>query len=127
MLASFLRSSNYIFLRCYADDTQLYIAFRPGNDSEETAALTALESCIADISQWMHTNKLVRLQHLWQTPAPIAKTIALMAKLLHLWQDSNTYSKDSSTYARTPVPVAKTPAFMAKTPALNGKDSSIYG
>ncbi|XP_022784544.1 uncharacterized protein LOC111325079 [Stylophora pistillata] len=39
---------------CYADDTQLYIAFRPGNDMEEIAALTAMESCITDISQWMH-------------------------------------------------------------------------
>jgi len=43
---------------CYADDTQLYIAFRPGDDSEETAALTAMESCIADMSQWKHRNKL---------------------------------------------------------------------
>ena len=64
MLASFLRSSNYIFLisivmqMTHNPGTQLYIAFRPGNDSEETAALTAMESCIADISQWMHTNKL---------------------------------------------------------------------
>ena len=39
---------------CYADDTQRYIAFRPGNDVEETAAITAMESCIADINQWMH-------------------------------------------------------------------------
>ena len=43
---------------CYADDTQLYIAFRSGNDLEETAAITAMESCIADISQWMHSDKL---------------------------------------------------------------------
>ena len=41
---------------CYADDTQLYIAFRSGNDLEETAAITAMESCIADISQWMHSH-----------------------------------------------------------------------
>ena len=45
-------------LHCYSDDTQLYIAFTPGNDSEETAVLTAMESCVADISQWMYTNKL---------------------------------------------------------------------
>ena len=25
---------------------------------EETAAITAMESCIADISQWMHSDKL---------------------------------------------------------------------
>ena len=43
---------------CYADDTQLYIAFRSGNDLEETAAITAMESCMADISQWMYSDKL---------------------------------------------------------------------
>ena len=32
---------------CYADDRQLYIAFRSGNDLEETAAITSMESCIA--------------------------------------------------------------------------------
>ena len=41
---------------CYGDDTQLCIAFRPGNDLEETAAITAMESCIADINQWMHSD-----------------------------------------------------------------------
>lgn len=45
-------------LYCYADDTQLYIAFRPSNDLDETAALSAMESCTADISQWMYTDKL---------------------------------------------------------------------
>ena len=43
---------------CYADDTQLYIAFRSGNDLEETAAITSVESCIADISRWMNSDKL---------------------------------------------------------------------
>ena len=42
----------------YADHTQLYIAFRPGNDLEKTADITTLESCIADISQWMQSDKL---------------------------------------------------------------------
>ena len=61
MLASFLIKiveSHFPNPHCYADDTQLYITFRPGNDMEETAALTAMESCIADISEWMHTDKL---------------------------------------------------------------------
>ena len=61
MTANFLTSSNHIFLIpqcCYADDTQLYIAFTSGNELGETAAITAMESCIADISQWMHSDKL---------------------------------------------------------------------
>ena len=58
MLANFLRSLHLPNPHCHADDTQLYIAFRPGNDVEETAALTAMESFIADISQWMHLDKL---------------------------------------------------------------------
>ena len=40
---------------------QLYIAFRPGNDLKETAAITAMESCIADISQWMHIMDKIKL------------------------------------------------------------------
>ena len=32
--------------------------FRLDQDLEEAAALTAMESCIVDISQWMHTDKL---------------------------------------------------------------------
>ena len=43
---------------CYTDDTQLYIAFTPGNNLDETTAFTAMESCIADISQKIHTDKL---------------------------------------------------------------------
>ena len=59
MLANFLRSLNHIFLiPIVMHDTQLFIAFRPGNDLEETAAITTMESCIADISQWMHSDKL---------------------------------------------------------------------
>ena len=40
----------------YADDTQLYITFRSGNHLEETTAITAMESGIADISQWLHSH-----------------------------------------------------------------------
>ena len=34
------------------------LAFRPGNDVNETAARVAMESCIAEISQWMHLDKM---------------------------------------------------------------------
>ena len=45
-------------VHCYADDTQLYLAFKPGNDTDEVAALCTLESCIADIRRWMLSDKL---------------------------------------------------------------------
>ena len=60
MLASFLRFSNHISLIPTVMQ-KLYIAFRPRNDLVETAALTAMESSIADISRWMHTDIKLKL------------------------------------------------------------------
>ena len=43
---------------CYADDTQLYLSFKAGDSTDETAALSSMESCILDIQNWMLTDKL---------------------------------------------------------------------
>ena len=42
----------------YADDTQLYIAFRPQDSESQEAALHRVEACIADIQKWMCRNRL---------------------------------------------------------------------
>ena len=42
----------------YADDDQLYLAFRPDNDDEQTKALKSLEACIVDVKHWMLINRL---------------------------------------------------------------------
>ena len=42
----------------YADDTQLYLSFKPGCTSEATLAKNKLESCIEEIKQWMNKNML---------------------------------------------------------------------
>ena len=42
--------------------TQLFIAFTPGNDLEETSAITAMESCIAGISQCLLTGMRQQIQ-----------------------------------------------------------------
>ena len=42
----------------YADDTQLFLSFRPGNKSVQDAAVTAMENCICDIRAWMIYNNL---------------------------------------------------------------------
>jgi len=41
----------------YADDNQLYLTFKPGEDSERVA-LEAMEACVHDVRSWMIHNKL---------------------------------------------------------------------
>ena len=37
----------------YADDSQLYISFKPGNQESVNNAITSVTSCVASIKQWM--------------------------------------------------------------------------
>jgi len=43
---------------CYADDTQLYISFKPNSTSQDEA-LHAMENCIEKIRKWMIQDKLL--------------------------------------------------------------------
>ena len=43
----------------YADDTQLYLSFRPESFVAENQAVSALEECIAAIRSWLLTHKLM--------------------------------------------------------------------
>ena len=45
-------------VHCFADDTQLYLAFKLGSKLDEAIAVRAMESCIADVHQWMLPEKL---------------------------------------------------------------------
>ena len=49
-----LRKHNLLF-HIYADDTQIYLPFLPG---EESAAIHRLEKCLTEVRQWMATNWL---------------------------------------------------------------------
>ena len=42
-----------------ADDTQLYLSFRPLESTCEAEALDAMEKCIADVRSWMINDKLM--------------------------------------------------------------------
>ena len=42
----------------YADDNQLYLAFKPSSQQEETEAINSMQECIADVRKWMLTHKL---------------------------------------------------------------------
>lgn len=42
----------------YADDSQLYIPFRPDSEASQQSAVKAMELCIRDIQSWMVMDKL---------------------------------------------------------------------
>ncbi len=42
----------------YADDCQLYVAFKPANQSSTTSAQENIEGCVNNIRQWMANNRL---------------------------------------------------------------------
>ena len=42
----------------YADDTQLYLSFQADSEADQAEAVSAMERCIANISNWMKLDKL---------------------------------------------------------------------
>ena len=40
-------------MHCYADDTQLHLAFRPGDRATQDSAVGMMEACIRDVREWM--------------------------------------------------------------------------
>ena len=45
-------------VHAYADNTQLYLVFKPGNSTNETAAVSSIQSCIRDLQNWMLMDRL---------------------------------------------------------------------
>ena len=43
----------------YADDTGIYLAFNPNDDSNQDAAIAAIKACLCDIRNWMINDKLM--------------------------------------------------------------------
>ena len=46
-------------MHCYADDTQIYLVFKPNPTTSENPALIAIESCVSDIRAWLLNNSLL--------------------------------------------------------------------
>ena len=44
---------------CYADDSQIYLSFKPDDLSIQQDAITAMQNCIDDIRSWMEHDKLL--------------------------------------------------------------------
>lgn len=49
-------------LHFYADDTQLYLAFKP-NAAEQPASPACVKVCVSDIDLWMVHNKMKMNKH----------------------------------------------------------------
>ena len=45
-------------VHAYADDTQLYLSFKAGDDVNEKSAIAAMEACVLDIHKWMLSDRL---------------------------------------------------------------------
>ena len=58
-LENIIRNHNLDF-HLYADDTQLYISFKPCDSMSRQTAISQVEACIKDIKTWM-TNNLLKL------------------------------------------------------------------
>jgi hypothetical protein len=46
-------------MHCFADDTELYLAFNPSSDNAQDAAILAMENCLRDTRNWMITDRLM--------------------------------------------------------------------
>ena len=44
---------------CFADDTQLYLRFKPDSCNSQDEALQAMERCLSDIQQWLIQHRLM--------------------------------------------------------------------
>ena len=43
----------------YPDDTSIYLAFNPNDDSDQDVAIAAMEACLCDMRSWMINDKLM--------------------------------------------------------------------
>ena len=43
----------------YAEDTQLYLSFKPSDSSSEVEAVSAMQTCISDVRAWMREDQLM--------------------------------------------------------------------
>ena len=44
---------------CLADDTQLYLSFKPGNTNSQNDAISAMNKCVHHLRNWMITDRLM--------------------------------------------------------------------
>ena len=58
ILSSTYGTNHLPTVHCYADDTQLYLAFQPDDTAAQEPAVASMEACIQDIRNWMTKDSL---------------------------------------------------------------------
>ena len=46
-------------MHCFADDTQLYLSFKPDDNTSQIEAISAMNRCIDDLRNWMIKQRLM--------------------------------------------------------------------
>ena len=46
-------------VHCYADNTQLYVSFRPNKSTGQSEAVNSIQQCVKDVRNWMNNDKLL--------------------------------------------------------------------
>ena len=54
-----ITKAHLLEVHCYADDTQLYVSFRPDTSSSTEEALAAMSTCITELRAYMTIDKLL--------------------------------------------------------------------
>ena len=80
---------NYHF---YADDSQIFLSFKPNDPGEPILSKVRVESCIQDINQWMIANRLILnhekfelfILHVHHRPPPTLDSILVGSKTIHV-------------------------------------------
>lgn len=44
---------------CYADDTQLYLSFKPGSQTSQETAVKVIQECVVEVRAWMVSHRLL--------------------------------------------------------------------
>ena len=47
------------FVHTYADDTQLFLSFKPSDSFSELEAVSAMQKCVCDVRAWMRGDQLM--------------------------------------------------------------------
>ena len=76
----------------YADDSQIYLSFKPNDPGEPMLSKARVEACIQDINQWMIANRLILnhekfkllILHARHRPPPTLDSVLVGSKTIHV-------------------------------------------